>query len=62
MISQILASKHTDIVSSLILISSSASDHYLSDLASSDWGNTVKTLRKNCLIISQKISMEKISY
>ena len=46
MISQILASKHTDIVSSLILISSSASDHYLSDLASSDWGNTVEDIEK----------------
>ncbi len=44
MISQILASEYKDSVKSLVLISSSADDGFLTDVASSDWGSTQESI------------------
>lgn len=46
MIAQIIASEYPSKVSSLILISSSANDSYLTDIASSDWGSTQESIEK----------------
>ena len=44
MISQILASEYQSKVKSLILISSSANDSFLTDIASSDWGDKQESI------------------
>ena len=46
MISQILASEYQSKVKSLILISSSANDSFLTDIASSDWGDKQESIEK----------------
>ena len=46
MISQIIASEYPDRVNSLVLISTSSDDSYLSKVASSEWGTTEESIEK----------------